>query len=169
MTVRRSRLAALCSMAVLSLHACATSRARFPTQRYLPVSSAMHAWGKLELDDKHLRLEALTGEMKLRYAGRMPEMEGSDLSSASVYRVKNAANYFKQNIAARRLCAQPVRWVAVGSRNGAPAWSGEIWLTLLTIDDWTRYAAEGARSCASGTYVQVSADNASRDSGEHER
>src|SRR2546429_6929041 len=21
------------------------------------------------------------------------------------------------------------------------AWSGEIWLTLLTIDDWTRYAA----------------------------
>src|SRR5436853_134325 len=90
------------------------------------------------------------------------------LSSASVYRVKNADKYFKQNIAAQRLCAEPVRWVAVGSRNGAPAWSGEIWLTLLTIDDWTRYAAQGVKSCASGTYV-ISSDAASRDSGEHER
>ena len=169
MTVRRLPLAALCSMAVLSLHACATSRARFPTQRYLPLGSAMRAWGKLELDDKHLRLEALTGEMKLQYAGRMPEMEASDLSSASVYRVKNADRYFKQNIAAQRLCAEPVRWVAVGSRNGAPPWSGEIWLTLLTIDDWTQYAAQGAKSCASGTYVQASTDEAARDSSGRER
>jgi hypothetical protein len=158
MSVSRFGLAALGGAVVLLLQACATSRAKFPTQHYVPVSRAMRSWGTLELDDKHLRLEAFKGEMKLQYAGKMPEKEGSNLSGASVYRVQNADKYFKANSGGSSWCARPARWVAVSSRNGAPAWSGEIWMALLTVDDWTRYSDERTGYCAGGKYVLLSND-----------
>jgi hypothetical protein len=139
---------------------CATP-ARFPTQRYVPVTHDMQPWGTLELDDKHLKLEGLEGSMKLQYTGRMPDVEGSDFSGATVYRVTNAEKYFKQNIGRPHLCAGPARWVAVGSRSGAPAWSAEIWVALLVADNWTRYSNDGTGYCAGGMYVLASNQGAS--------
>jgi hypothetical protein len=163
MSVSRLGLAAFSAAVLLTLQACATSRAKLPTQHYVPVSRAIRSWGTLELDDKHLRLEAFKGEMKLQYAGKMPEKEGNDLSGASVYRVQNADRYFKENSGGKSWCAEPARWVAVSSRNGAPAWSEEIWMALLTVDDWTRYGDGGTGYCAGGRYVLVSNEGTSPD------
>jgi hypothetical protein len=137
------------------LAACAGSGATQPMQRYVPVSRSVEPLGALELDNKRMRLEAFDGEMKLQYAGRMAEVEGSDLSGASVYRVTNGDSYLKRNRSRRELCPAPPRWLAVASRTGAPAWSGEIWVALLTVDDWAKYNPGGSGYCIGGQYIRA--------------
>jgi hypothetical protein len=156
-------LHALTAALFLALAACA-SAAKFPTHHYIPVSTEVEPWGTLELDDKHLRLEALQGELRLEYVGRFPEMEGNDLSSASVYRVKNGARYLALNSGQRALCNAPPRWLAVSSTSGAPAWSGEIQVALLTLPDWRQFnpgspaPPNDSQPCASGRYILASGE-----------
>ncbi len=135
--------------------ACSSPPVRLPSQHYIPVSRATQQWGALDLSNTRMRLRALEGEMKLEYVGLMPELAGSDLAGAHVYRVRNADRYFKQNQGRSHFCTEPARWLAVNSRTGAPAWSDEIWIGLLTIEDWSTYTPDVTGYCAGGLYLRA--------------
>ena len=137
------------------LNACATPHTQFPLQKYVPISRSMEPLGELHLSNTVMQLDALEGEMKLQYVGQMPDAAGESLAGASVYRVRNWQPYFKQNAGRTGYCNQPPRWVAVNSDTGAPAWSREVTVALLTLEEWSQYTPDQHRSCAAGTYVRT--------------
>jgi hypothetical protein len=149
------RAAAATLTGLLFLAACTASHTRFPIQRYVPVTRSILPLGELHLSNTEMRLAQLEGEMKLQYVGLMPETAGTDLAGASVYRVRNSARYFKQNAGKNAYCDEAPRWVAVNSQTGAPAWSSEIWVGLLTIKDWSKFTPDAHRYCAGGDYVRT--------------
>jgi hypothetical protein len=104
--------------------------------------------------NRSLQLETFKGTMELEYVGAMAENAGEDLAGASVFRIKNADGFFQQNRDHDKFCEQPVRWVALNSKTGAPMWSAEISLALLTIEDWSQYTPEVQGYCGGGTYVR---------------
>ena len=143
-------------LSALLLNACATPHTQFPLQKYVPVSRALEPLGELHLSNTVMQLAALDGEMRLQYVGQMPEAAGEDLAGASVYRVKNWQPYFKQNLGRKAYCEEPPRWVAVNSETGAPAWSREITVALLAVDEWANYTAGSEhRACVAGKYVRT--------------
>jgi hypothetical protein len=142
-------------LAMLMLAACATGSGDGEGEHYMPLSRDVTSWGELQLSHRSLRLDALDGEMKLDYAGVMPEQAGEELSGAAVYRVTNAERYFSRNRQREEFCAEPPRWLLVNSRNGAPAWSDEIWVAVLTLENWTAYTPDQAGYCAGGMYVRA--------------
>jgi hypothetical protein len=115
----------------------------------------MEPLGELHLSNTIMQLDALEGEMKLQYVGQMPDAAGESLAGASVYRVRNWQPYFKQNAGRTGYCMEPPRWVAVNSDTGAPAWSREVTVALLTLEKWSEYTPDQHRSCAGGTYVRT--------------
>jgi hypothetical protein len=131
--------------ATLVLAACAGPRTRFPVQRYVPVNRAAQPLGELDLSNTLMRLAALDGEMKLQYVGRMPDAAGEELAGSAVYRVKNWDRYFRQNAGRSGYCGEAPRWVA---------WSSEISIALLTLEQWSEFSPAMHRSCAAGTYVR---------------
>ena len=137
------------------LNACATPHTQFPLQKYVPISRSMEPLGELHLSNTVMQLAELDGEMKLQYVGQMPDAAGEQLAGASVYRVKNWQPYFKQNAGRNAYCAEPPRWVAVNSDTGAPAWSREVTVALLTLEKWSEYTPDQHRSCAAGKYVRT--------------
>lgn len=143
----------LATLAVLG--SCSSQRSRSPVQRYIPISRAMLPLGELRLGGAQMQFSELDGEMKLQYVGLMPASAGDDLGGASVYRVRNDAAYFKKNAGRSGYCEQAPRWVAVNSDNGAPAWSREIRVALLTVEEWARYSPADSRPCAAGEYVRA--------------
>ncbi len=154
MTATLFRIAAATLPSLLLLAGCATDRhPPFPVQRYVPVSRAMLPLGELHLSNTEMSLAALEGAMQLQYVGLLPETAGNDLVGASVYRVKNSGKYFKQNTGKDAYCAETPRWVVVNSKTGAPAWSKEIWVGLLTLEDWSKVTPD-AHYCAAGGYVR---------------
>lgn len=150
-----NRFATAAVPALLTLAACTAKPPQHENQRFVPVSRAMQSWGALEFNNRELHLEALSGDMQLEYVGALSEQAGEDLSGAAVYRIKNADKYFKLNQSTPDFCTQPVRWVALNSTTGAPAWSSEITFALLTIDDWSKYAINTGGYCAGGKYVRA--------------
>jgi hypothetical protein len=147
--------AAAATTGLLLLAACTTPPSRFPVQRYVPVTRSIQPLGELQLSNTEMRLGELEGEMKLQYVGLMPEAAGTDLAGASVYRVKNSERYFKKNAGKNAYCLEAPRWVAVNSKTGAPAWDNEIWVGLLTIEEWSKFTPEAHRYCAGGDYVRA--------------
>jgi hypothetical protein len=135
--------------------ACASRSAAGEGEHYFPISRAVTPWGELQLSHQRLRLDAFQGEMKLVYVGVMPELAGEELGGAAVYRVTNARKYFTQNRDRAPLCSEPPKWLLVNSRNGAPAWSDEIWVAVLTLDNWAAYTPDQAGYCAGGMYVRA--------------
>ena len=77
------------------------------------------------------------------------------MAGASVYQVQNAEPYFKKNAGRKAYCAVAPRWVAVNSKTGAPAWSNEIQVSLLTLEEWQQYRPVAYQSFAGGTYVRA--------------
>jgi hypothetical protein len=148
-------LSTLMCLAAVLLNACATPHTQFPLQKYVPVSRGMQPLGELYLSNTVMQLADLQGEMKLQYVGQMPEAAGEDLAGASVYRVKNWQPYFKQNAGRNAFCKEAPRWVAVNSKTGAPAWSSEIYVGLLTLEEWSKYTPDEHRSCLAGTYART--------------
>lgn len=114
--------------------------------------------GELHLSNTLMGFDALEGEMKLQYVGQMPEAAGKDLAGASVYRVKNWKPYSQQNEGRDAWCSEAPRFVAVNSETGAPSWSREILVSLLTLEDWTKFNLDENRPCAAGTYVRARGD-----------
>ena len=141
--------------ALLLLTACTSSAKRFPVQRYVPVGHEIEALGELDLSNSLMRFGALDGAMKLKYAGQMPESAGEDMLGASVYQVTNWQPYFKKNEGRKAYCTVAPRWVAVNSTTGAPAWSNEITVSLLTLEDWQKFRPVAYQSCMGGTYVRA--------------
>lgn len=135
--------------------ACTTSSTKFPVQRYVPVSREMEPLGELDLSNSLMRLSALEGTMRLKYVGQMPEAAGEDFVGASVYRVTNAGSFFKKNEGRKAYCASVPRWLVVNSKAGAPAWSNEISVSLLTLEDWQKFRPVADEACAEGTYVRA--------------
>jgi len=133
---------------------CATKSPAYEHHRFVPVTRTMMSWGTLDFDNRSLQLESLKGDMKLEYVGTLPETAGEDLAGAAVYRIKNAEAYHAANQSQDSFCPRPARWVALNSKAGAPAWSSEIYLALLTVDDWATFAPGNGNSCASGKYVR---------------
>lgn len=142
-------------LAAFLLNACATPHTEFPVQKYVPVSRSLEPLGELHLSNTVMRLAALDGEMKLQYVGQMPDAAGEDLAGASVYRVKNWKPYFKQNTGRKGYCAEAPRFVAVNSDSGAAAWSREITIALLTLEEWSKYTPDVDHSCVGGKYVRT--------------
>jgi len=138
---------------LVALTACAASPEA--AERFVPIEDAVADWGDLELSHTALRLHAFEGQMDLQYAGRMPDSAGEELAGGTVYRIKNPDRYYRQNGQNTRLCAGPPRWVVVNSRTGAPAWSGEIWVALLTLEDWSGYSPGRDYFCGGGRYVRA--------------
>jgi len=136
--------------------ACTSGRTDSP-QRYVPITQSMQPLGELLLGNRDLQLTALKGQMKLDYVGIMPDTAGEDLAGASIYRVKNSDAFFKANTGTSGFCAEAPRWVAVNSENGAPAWSNEIWVGMLTLEDWAKFTPPINRVCISGTYIRTAA------------
>ena len=62
--------------------------------------------------------------------------------------------FFKQNRDHGDFCEEPVRWVALNSKTGAPMWSNEISVALLTLEDWSQYAPNVQGYCAGGKYIR---------------
>lgn len=137
------------------LNACAAPHTQFPLQQYVPVTRSLEPLGELHLSNTVMQLAALDGEMKLQYVGQMPDAAGEDLAGASVYRVKNWQPYFKQNTGRKGYCAEAPRFVAVNSETGAPWWSREITISLLTLEEWSKYTPDADHSCAGGKYVRT--------------
>ena len=137
------------------LAACSTPRSHFPLTRYVPVSRDVAPLGELHLSNTQLRLGALQGEMKLEYVGQISESAGTDMAGGSVYRVKNADRYFKQNEGRNAWCSEPPLWVVVNSETGAPAWSNEIFIGLLTVKEWSQFTPAKSGFCGGGKYVRT--------------
>lgn len=140
---------------LLLLAACASPRATFPIQQYVPTTAALLPLGHLHLSNTELRLDGLDGQMKLVYVGIMPESAGADMAGSTVYRVKNAEAYFRKNVGKNAFFSEAPLWVAVNSANGAPSWSTEIWVGLLTLKDWARFTHAADRVCIGGDYVRT--------------
>ena len=140
---------------LLILAACASSRAQFPIQHYVPTTRELLPLGQLHLSNTQLQFAALEGQMKLQYAGIMPESAGPDIAGATIYRVKNAAAFFKKNAGKEPFCSKAPLWVAVSSESGAPAWSNQIWVGLLTVEDWVKFRHAEDRVCLGGDYIRT--------------
>ena len=151
----RISAASLCLPMLLLVGACAGQRAVLPLQQYVPTTRAMLPLGQLHLSNTLLKFDALEGEMKLQFAGIMPESAGPDMAGASIYRVKNASQFFKKNVGKNGFCSETPLWVAVSSRTGAPAWSSKIWVGLLTLDEWAQFTHAKDRVCAGGAYART--------------
>jgi hypothetical protein len=147
----------LCSAATLLLlfTGCSSSGPQFPIQRYVPLSREMVPLGELHLSNTLMGFDALEGEMKLQYVGQLPEGVGRGLDGASVYRVKNWEAYNKHNAGRDSWCSEAPRFIAVNSETGAPAWSREIFVGLLTLEDWSKYTPDEHHACAAGQYVRA--------------
>jgi hypothetical protein len=148
------RLAAAALIAMLS--GCATKSPPLPLQAYVPRTSELLPLGQLHLNNRELTLDSLEGAMKLEFAGIMPESAGPDIAGSSVYRVTNAEEYFRKNEGKNAFCDRMPRWVAVSSPTGAPAWSDEIWLGLLVVEDWKQFEHASDQLCAGGDYIRTS-------------
>lgn len=151
--IRAVRAAA--SMCLLLLAACASSRAQFPVQQYVPTTRELLPLGELHLSNTHLQFAALEGQMKLQYVGIMPDDAGPDIAGATIYRVKNADGFFRKNFGKGPFCSKAPLWVAVSSESGAPAWSNQIWVGLLTLEDWESFKAPDDQACLAGNYVRT--------------
>jgi hypothetical protein len=143
---------AVVSILLLLLAACASSRAQFPVQQYVPTTRELLPLGELLLSNTQLQFAALEGQMKLQYVGIMPDSAGPDIAGATIYRVKNAAVFFKKNSG---ICSNAPLWVAVSSESGAPAWSKQIWVGLLTLKDWKSFKPSEDHACLAGNYVRT--------------
>ena len=143
------------AVAAMALVACSAPRQHFPLTRFVPTTREMAPLGELHLSGTQLRLGALDGEMKLEYVGLMPESGGTDMAGGSVYRVKNADRFFKQNEGRNAWCHEVPRWIVVNSETGAPAWSNEIFVGLLTVEEWSRFTPEETGFCGGGKYVRT--------------
>jgi len=152
--IRKIR-AALTMSLLLCLGACASSRAQFPVQQYVPTTRELLPLGQLHLSNTQLQLDALEGQMKLQYVGIMPDSAGPDIAGATIYRVKNAKAFFQKNSGNEAFCPKAPLWIAVGSESGAPAWSNQIWVGLLTLEDWASFAPEKDQACLSGNYLRT--------------
>jgi hypothetical protein len=151
----RGARAALPILLFFMLAACASSRARLPIQHYVPTNTELLPLGQLHMSNTQLEFEALEGQMKLQYVGIMPETAGPDIAGATIYRVKNADGFFKKNAGKDAFCSETPRWVAVSSESGAPAWSSQIWVGLLTVKDWASFQQARDHACLSGGYVRT--------------
>jgi hypothetical protein len=140
---------------LLLLSACAGRNAHLPIQNYVPTTQALLPLGQLKLSNTQLHFASLEGEMKLQYVGIMPESAGPDIAGSTIYRVKNADAYFRKNQGKSAFCSETPLWVAVNSSTGAPAWSTEIWVGLLTLKDWATFRHAEDRVCAGGDYVRT--------------
>jgi hypothetical protein len=147
--------AALTMSLLLCLGACASSRAQFPVQQYVPTTRELLPLGQLHLSNTQLQLDALEGQMKLQYVGIMPDSAGPDIAGATIYRVKNAKDFFKKNAGKDSFCSKAPLWVAVSSESGAPAWSKQIWVGLLTLEDWSKFRHAEDRVCLGGDYLRT--------------
>lgn len=148
----RTRAAALMVSVLALLTACASSKPRLPVQHYVPATKALLPLGQLHLSNTELQFDGLEGRMDLEFAGIMPESAGPDIAGSSIYRVKNAEGFFKKNSGKESFCSEMPLWVAVNSTTGAPAWSNEIWVGLLTLKDWARFTHAADRVCLGGDF-----------------
>lgn len=144
-------------MALLALiEGCATKPPPLPLQDYVPRTRALLPLGQLHLNNRELTLDSLEGAMKLEFAGIMPDSAGPDIAGSSIYRVTNAEAFFRKNAGKKAFCDRMPRWVAVSSPTGAPAWSDEIWLGMLTLEEWKGFAHASDRVCIGGNYIRTS-------------
>jgi len=143
------------SILFLLLSACASSRAQFPVQQYVPTTRELLPLGELLLSNTQLQFAALEGQMKLQYAGIMPDSAGPDIAGATIYRVKNAEGFFRKKSGRGPFCSEAPLWVAVNSENGAPAWSNQIWVGLLTVKDWASFRQPKDQAFLGGNYVRT--------------
>jgi hypothetical protein len=156
MTSQRTRITrVIASILMALLAACAGRPAQFPVQQYVPTTTALLPLGQLLLNNRQLQFAALEGQMKLQYVGIMPDSAGPDMAGATIYRVKNARGFFKKNAGKNAFCSEQPLWVAVNSHTGAPAWSDEIWVGLLTLEDWAQFRHAEDRVCMGGDYVRT--------------
>jgi len=132
--------------------ACATSRSGQRIQHYVPTTKALLPLGELYLSHTSLQFAGLEGQMTLDFVGIMPDSAGPDIAGSSIYRVKNADAFFKKNSGKDAYCSEKPLWVAVNSATGAPAWSSEIWVGLLTLPDWAKFIHAQDRVCLGGDY-----------------
>jgi hypothetical protein len=152
MSCSRMRAIALLASVLILLAACAAPKARLPLQQYVPATKALLPLGQLHLSNTELRFEGLEGRMDLEFAGIMPESAGPDIAGSSIYRVKNAESFFKKNSGKDAFCSEMPLWVAVNSTTGAPAWSNEIWVGLLTLKEWAGFTHAADRVCLGGDF-----------------
>jgi hypothetical protein len=127
-------------------------------QTYTPVSRVSETWGSLQYSNSRARLAAFEESMQLESVGVMPDTAGSDLAGAQVYRVKNAEDFFERNKGRSGFCSEPPRWLAVRRipRDSPP--SGDIWLAMLTLDDWSVYRPDVPGYCAGGLYSPAASE-----------
>ncbi len=117
----------------------------------------------LHLSNRELKLDSLDGAMELEFAGIMPDSAGPDIAGSSIYRVTNADEFFRKNAGKNAFCDRPPCWVAVNSPTGAPAWSDEIWLGMLTLPDWpTLHARRRRRVSSAATTFEPRAEPPTR-------
>lgn len=121
---------------------------------YHPSSRVTQMWGELRLGSTSASLSKFDGEMALEYVGVMPAEVGSDLADAQVYRVANARKYFTKNKGRNAFCDQPPKWLAVRAKptETSPA-DSEIWLAMLTLDDWAAYRPDTQGYCGGGMFT----------------
>ncbi len=51
--------------------------------------------------------------MELEFAGIMPDGAGPDIAGSTVYRVKNADEFFRKNTGKNAFCDRTPQWIAV--------------------------------------------------------
>jgi len=85
----------------------------------------------------------------------MPESAGPDIAGSTIYRVKNADGFFKKNVGKDAFCSKKPLWVAVSSESGAPAWSNQIWVGFLTLENWASFRHQQDYVCLGGDYVRT--------------
>jgi hypothetical protein len=138
------------------LAGCAAKPPQLPEQSYVPTTKALLPLGMLHLSNRELRLESLDGAMELEFAGIMPDTAGPDIAGSTIYRVKNADEFFRKNTGKNAFCDRAPLWIAVNSSTGAPAWSDEIWLGMLTLPDWPKFTHSVDGVCIGGDYIRTS-------------
>lgn len=141
---------------VALLAGCAAKPPTLPEQSYVPRTKELLPLGMLHLSNRALRLESLEGAMELEFAGIMPDGAGPDIAGSTVYRVKNADEFFRKNTGKNAFCDRTPQWIAVNSPTGAPAWADEIWLGMLTLKDWSKFTHAVDGVCMGGDYVRTS-------------
>ena len=107
--------------------------------------AAVATLGDLQISNSAAKFQKIKVSLKLRYVGVAKNFQTAPSpADVSVYQVLNSDEEFKTT---NHCQGAPIRWVMVH-----PLQNGEIWIDLLSIEDYQNYALKVSGMCFGGYF-----------------
>jgi hypothetical protein len=125
---------------------------------YLPISSGTDsALGFLRLSERFASFSRIKGHMDLEFAGVLPDFGIRQISGASIYRVVNADEFYRDNRVTLGPCPRPITWLGVVLlKDFQPAPNeprNAVRVSLFTISNYRNYDPNQPGLCRTDTYA----------------